>query len=79
MKKITIPVFIIAQTAKFIGEIEIEKLEDYEDKANELWEKSGCEPILKNASNDFDMLDSDLQEFSKGDFDFYKEEQMKKG
>jgi len=77
MKKVKVPVYLQAMATRFIGDVEIESLEDFNDAAFKLLEETGMD-ISANISNDFDMDDSEIQPIDQEDFDFYKNEQLNK-
>lgn len=57
-----VQIYIETTATKHIGEIEIDSWDEYYDKAEELWEKSGYDSPTLNYYNDFDISDWDICE-----------------
>lgn len=57
-----IPVYITTTASKFIGEIDIDKLEDFDDAAEALWEAMGYESpsICHSCSDEIELGDFDI-------------------
>lgn len=68
---IKIPVIITATASKFIGEVKVESIEEYEDAAEKLWSETNYKTITTNSTNDFDVTESFLDVISQKDFEFY--------
>jgi len=70
MKKVKVPVYIITTASAWIGKVEIEKPEDFEEAAQKLWESKGWEaPTLCCQCGDVDLGDFEVDE-SLTDFYF---------
>ena len=72
--KVKIPVVIIATASKHIGDIWVEKLEDFEEAAEKLWKEKDYDIISGNSTNDFDIGDSDIEGIGSGDWEIWKKQ-----
>ena len=74
MKKYKVPVTIIATASHTIGEVEVDSIEEFKEKAEELWEELGFDHPTVNISNDFDLGDWEMNEVEERDLDYYLNE-----
>jgi hypothetical protein len=72
-KKVKVPVLVRAEASKYIGDIEIESFEEYNEKAEQLLAKKNW-TISTNCSNDFDVGDTEIMPFEEDDFEYYKKD-----
>ncbi len=76
--KVKIPVYVITTASKYVGDVEIEDIADFDEAADALWSSQGYEPTIRtNITNDFDLGDPEIEELSQENFDSYKLEQEK--
>lgn len=77
--KVKIPVYIVATASKYIGDVEIEKAEDFEDAAYELWKQTNYADMQVFHNNDFDLGDCEINTHDiEGEFKYCKKEQESK-
>jgi len=62
MKKFKAQVYIESTASKYIGEIEFDSIEEYKEKAADLWESQDYEYPTINISNNFDLGDWELND-----------------
>jgi len=74
MAKYKIPVVIQTIASKTVGFIECDSVEEYSEKAGDLWESMDYEYPTTNVSNDFDLSDWDIHVIDSDDLRFYKEQ-----
>ena len=70
--KYKIPVSIVTTASHSIGVVECNSLEEFNQKAEELWEKLGYDSPNTNASNDFDLADWDIYQMDESELEHYK-------
>lgn len=71
MSKYKMPVMITTTASKFIGYVECDGVEDYHDKAEELWDSLDNESPTTNISNDFELGDFDIAKIDNFDLASY--------
>ena len=72
MNKYKVPVEIHSYASKNIGFIECNTIDEFKEKAEELWESQNYDYPSINISNDFDLSDWDMSEITEDDLRFYK-------
>lgn len=70
MKKYKTEVYIEAHASNFIGEVEFDSIEEFNEKANKLWEEQGYDAPSTNITNDFDLGDWDLSGITETDLKY---------
>lgn len=74
MAKYKIPVAIQTIASKYIGTVECDSIEEYKEKAADLWESQDFDYPTVNITNDFDLNDWDILAVNKDDLKYYKDE-----
>lgn len=75
MSKYRVPVSIEAFASKVIGHVECDSVEEFHQKAEELWESQGWESPATNITNDFEIDGEwEIPEMKEKDLEFYKAE-----
>lgn len=72
-KKYKVPVYILSTASKYIGEVEFDTIEEYNEKKDKLWEKLDYDTPSLYACNDFDLGDWDIEELEDNDLEYYKQ------
>jgi hypothetical protein len=78
MSKYRIPVGIQAVASTGIGVVECDSLEEFNEKADELWKSQDYDAPSINCTNDFDLNDWDITEIDEDDLRFFVIEESKK-
>ncbi len=73
MPRYKIPVVIETIATHVIGEVECDSLEEYEEKAEDLWKEQGWEHPGTFHDNKFDLGDWDFAKVTDEDLEFYNE------
>jgi hypothetical protein len=76
-KKYRIPVSIQTVADKNIGFVEVDSIEEYNEKAEKLWRDQGYAHPRINITNDFNLNDWDLSPVSDDDLKYHKIENGK--
>ena len=72
MAKYNVAVHIQTSASKCIGHVECDSLEEFNKKAEELWESQEHDCPSTNTTNDFDLGDWDFLDVSESDLKYYK-------
>jgi len=72
--KYSIPVSIETIACKTIGVIECDTLEEFNKKADDLWESQGWDSPSTNISNNFELNDWEISEVEEGELKYYLSE-----
>lgn len=67
-----IPVYITTSVSHSIGKVECETTEEYNEKAQDLWESQEFDSPTTNCHNDFDIGEWEIEELKESDLEFYK-------
>lgn len=70
-KKYRVPVTIRTEATATVGYIECDSAEEFNEKAEKLWDEMGNESPSTNCSNDFDLSDWDLAERTDDEVRYY--------
>ena len=73
MSKYKIPVTIQTTASRMIGDVECDSLEEFEEKAELLWEAQNYDSPRTNIDNDFDLGDWDISVITESDLKYYTE------
>ncbi len=72
MSKYKIPVMIQACASTVIGHVECDSLEEYNKRAEDLWESKDYDSPTANIRNDFDLGDWEFYEVKEDHLECYK-------
>ncbi len=72
MPKYIIPVLIETVASHVIGEVECDSLEEFEKKAEELWEAQDHDYPTTNIHNNFDLNEWDITKMEEDDLRYYE-------
>jgi len=71
-KKYNVPVYINATASTYVGNVECDNLDEFNDLADELWKSKGYEAPTPSHDSNFDLGDWDIDEYSDSDLEIYK-------
>ena len=74
-KKFSVPVYIETTASHYIGEVECDNIDEYQEAANKLWEEQDWDSPTTNIHNDFDLNDWDIGQVNEDDLKYYKNEE----
>ena len=66
-----VPVYIVSTASTYIGEVECDTVDEYNEKSQELWENQGYDAPSTNITVKFDLGDWDIQDIGSRDIESY--------